>query len=193
LREGKLSTLSAPIAWGMDKYLTDTVSIGPKSVIEKAIGGDGNDVLTGNDAKNTLQGGLGNDRLGGGRGDDRLYGEWGSDVLTGGSGKDAFVFNTDPSNGDIDRITDFSVKDDTIWLSQSVFAALPRKGALASSFFKVGSAATISSSTTRRPVCCRMMLTGPGQGPRWQSLTSSRAWRSPTRTSLWSDTEKAGL
>jgi serralysin len=141
LREGKLSTLSAPIAWGMDKYLTDTVSIGPKSVIEKAIGGDGNDVLTGNDAKNTLQGGLGNDRLSGGKGDDRLYGEWGSDVLTGGSGKDAFVFNMDPSNGDIDRITDFSVKDDTIWLSQSVFAALPKKGALASSFFKVGSAA----------------------------------------------------
>jgi serralysin len=141
LREGKFITLSAPISWGMDKYLAGTVTIGPKSVIEKAIGGDGNDRLIGNDAKNTLQGGLGNDNLSGGKGDDRLYGGWGSDVLTGGTGKDAFVFDTDPSNGDIDRITDFSMKDDTIWLSQSVFAALPKKGALASSFFKIGSAA----------------------------------------------------
>ncbi len=141
LREGKFSTLSAPIAWAMDKYLTGTVTIGPKSVIEKAIGGDGNDSLIGNSAKNTLTGGLGNDALSGQAGDDRLYGGWGSDVLTGGSGKDAFVFDTDPSNGDIDRITDFSVKDDTIWLSRSVFAALPKKGALASSFFKIGSAA----------------------------------------------------
>jgi hypothetical protein len=141
LREGKFSTLSAPIEWAMDKYLTGTVAIGPKSVIEKAIGGDGNDRLIGNDASNTLTGGLGNDILNGGRGDDRLYGGSGSDVLTGGVGKDAFVFNTFPSNGDIDRITDFSVKDDTIWLSQSMFAALPKKGALASGFFKVGSAA----------------------------------------------------
>jgi serralysin len=141
LREGKFSTLSAPISWAMDKYLTGTVTIGPKSVIEKAIGGEGNDRLIGNDAKNTLQGGLGNDNLNGGKGDDRLYGGWGSDVLTGGTGKDAFVFDTDSSNGDIDRITDFNVKDDTIWLSQSVFTALPKKGALASSFFKIGSAA----------------------------------------------------
>jgi serralysin len=141
LREGKFSTLSAPIEWAMDKHLTGTVTIGPKSVIERAIGGDGNDALIGNSAKNTLTGGLGNDALSGQAGDDRLYGGWGSDVLTGGAGKDAFVFDTDSSNGDIDRITDFSVKDDTIWLSQSVFAALPKKGALASSFFKIGSAA----------------------------------------------------
>ncbi|QRM32738.1 M10 family metallopeptidase [Microvirga sp. VF16] len=141
LREGKFSTLSAPIAWAMDKYLTGTVTIGPKSVIEKAIGGDGNDRLIGNSAKNTLTGGLGNDSLSGQAGDDRLYGGWGSDVLTGGSGKDAFVFNTDAANGDVDRMIDFSVKDDTIWLSQSVFAALPNKGALASSFFKIGSTA----------------------------------------------------
>lgn len=142
LREGKFSSLSAPIQWGTDQYITGTVTIGPKSVIEKAIGGDGNDALTGNSAKNTLTGGLGNDDLRGQAGDDRLYGGWGSDVLTAGSGKDAVVFNTDPSNGDTDRIMDFNVKDDTIWLSQSVFAALPRKGALASSLFKIGSAAT---------------------------------------------------
>ncbi|EIM26532.1 M10 family metallopeptidase [Microvirga lotononidis] len=141
LREGKFSSLSAPIEWAMGQYLTATVSIGPKTVIEKAIGGDGNDVLIGNSAKNTLYGGLGDDTLNGGAGDDKLYGGWGSDVLTGGAGKDAFVFDTDPTNGDIDRITDFNVKDDTIWLSRTVFTALTKKGDLAKSFFKVGSAA----------------------------------------------------
>jgi serralysin len=141
LREGKFSTLSAPISWAMDQYLTGTVTIGPKSVIEKAIGGDGNDRLTGNDAKNTLQGGAGNDNLNGGKGDDRLYGGAGSDVLTGGSGKDAFVFDTAPVSGEVDRVTDFSVKDDTFWLSRWAFGALSNKGTLAKSFFKVGSAA----------------------------------------------------
>lgn len=145
LREGKFSTLSAPIAWAMDKYLTATVTIGPKSIIERAIGASGKDKLIGNDTRNSLYGGLGNDTMDGGKGDDRLYGQGGSDILTGGYGKDAFVFNTDPSNGDLDRITDFSVKDDILWLSRSVFTALPNKGALASSFFKIGSAATDSN------------------------------------------------
>jgi serralysin len=141
LREGKFSTLSAPISWAMDQYLTGTVTIGPKSVIERAIGGEGNDALIGNSAKNTLMGGLGNDVLSGQAGDDRLYGGAGSDVLTGGSGKDAFVFDTAPVSGEVDWVSDFSVKDDTFWLSQSVFAALSNKGTLASSFFTVGSAA----------------------------------------------------
>nr|WP_274597187.1 M10 family metallopeptidase C-terminal domain-containing protein [Microvirga tunisiensis] len=141
LREGKFSTLSAPISWAMDQYLTGTVAIGPKSVIEKAIGGDGNDALIGNSAKNTLTGGLGDDVLSGQAGDDRLYGGAGSDVLTGGSGKDAFVFDTAPVSGEVDRVADFSVKDDTFWLSRWAFGALSNKGTLASSFFKVGSAA----------------------------------------------------
>jgi Ca2+-binding RTX toxin-like protein len=141
LREGKFSTLSAPIEWAMDKHLTGTVTIGPKSIIEKATGGEGADRLIGNDAKNTLQGGLGNDGLSGGKGDDRLYGGAGSDVLTGGAGKDAFVFDTAPVSGEVDHITDFSIKDDSIWLSRWAFGALSSKGTLAKSFFKVGSAA----------------------------------------------------
>jgi serralysin len=141
LREGKFSTLSEPIAWAMDKYLMGTVTIGPKSVIERAVGGSGHDKLIGNSAKNILEGGLGNDVLSAQSGDDRLYGGWGSDVLTGGSGKDAFVYSTDPANGDVDRITDFSVKDDTIWLSRWAFGALSSKGALSKSFVKVGTVA----------------------------------------------------
>ncbi|MBC2653665.1 FG-GAP-like repeat-containing protein [Novosphingobium aerophilum] len=50
------------------------------AVIENAIGGAGNDTLTGNDADNRLSGGSGNDELNGGAGNDRLIGGDGLDT-----------------------------------------------------------------------------------------------------------------
>jgi Ca2+-binding RTX toxin-like protein len=65
------------------------------------------------------------DRLMGGDGNDTLYGKAGKDVLTGGLGKDAFVFDTRPNKKtNLDRITDYSVADDTIWLENKVFTKL---------------------------------------------------------------------
>jgi serralysin len=55
-------------------------------VIERAIGGSGNDTLIGNDADNSLFGNAGNDRLDGGLGRDTLVGGAGDDVLLGGTG-----------------------------------------------------------------------------------------------------------
>src|SRR5262249_61181207 len=63
-----------------------------------AIGGSGNDTITGNDANNTLWGGPGNDTLLGGIGNDILHGGPGSDLLNGGPGADQFVFDA-PSDG----------------------------------------------------------------------------------------------
>ncbi|MDK3020135.1 M10 family metallopeptidase C-terminal domain-containing protein [Pseudodonghicola flavimaris] len=87
-------------------------------VIERAIGGGGDDLLTGNAADNLLKGrggadrisgdsgddhllggaggdrlagGLGADRLEGGNGNDRLLGGKGQDVLTGGHGRDVLT------------------------------------------------------------------------------------------------------
>jgi serralysin len=68
-----------------------------QSQIENAVGGSGNDKITGNDTANSLRGGAGNDRLtgregndvlNGGPGADKLYGQGGHDKLVGGSGKD---------------------------------------------------------------------------------------------------------
>ena len=44
-----------------------------RSLIENAIGGSGNDVITGNDAANVLNGGTGADGMEGGRGNDSYY------------------------------------------------------------------------------------------------------------------------
>ncbi len=66
----------------------NNISIARGTVIENAIGGSGNDTITGNSVANVLQGRGGNDNLFGGGGNDTLRGGTGADVLDGGSGID---------------------------------------------------------------------------------------------------------
>ena len=66
--------------------LKNNVAIAFSTVIETAIGGEGNDTITASDVASTLSGGDGNDRL---------YGGAGNDVLTGGADPDTF----DPGGG----------------------------------------------------------------------------------------------
>jgi Ca2+-binding RTX toxin-like protein len=70
-----------------------------------------------------------------------ISGGLGADTLTGGAGKDVFVFDTKPGAGNVDRITDFSVKDDTIHLAKAVFKAAGPKGTLSKGAFWIGSEA----------------------------------------------------
>jgi Ca2+-binding RTX toxin-like protein len=81
--------------------------------VDSLHGGDGNDNLNGGAGNDELYGNSGKDTLIGGAGDDSLYGGLTS-LLTGGTGKDTFELTS--LSGDI--ITDFSVKDDEIWLSK---------------------------------------------------------------------------
>jgi Ca2+-binding RTX toxin-like protein len=46
-------------------------------------------------------------------------------VLTGGTGRDIFVFNTALNRAtNLDKITDFDVRDDTVWLDNRYMAKL---------------------------------------------------------------------
>jgi Ca2+-binding RTX toxin-like protein len=113
------------------------------------INGGGNalaNAITGNSGANVLAGGDGDDILRGGGGNDTLAGGAGVDTLTGGAGHDTFLFNTPLPSGKLgptspDRITDFSVVDDTIQLDDAVFTGLPGFGVLSSAAFVVGTAA----------------------------------------------------
>jgi hypothetical protein len=121
-------------------------------------GGDGNDVLNGGadndfldggDGNDILNGGVGNDLLNGWAGNDTIYGSLGTDVLTGGVGKDVFVFDTKANKTtNRDQITDFNVRDDSIYLETKYFGKLGKKGSLKKpakidkDFFKVGTKAT---------------------------------------------------
>ncbi len=69
---------------------TFLVNDDPRSLIEDAIGGDGDDRLTGNQAANHLRGGGGADTLDGGAGADTLAGGAGADSLAGGTGNDLY-------------------------------------------------------------------------------------------------------
>ncbi|WP_342149507.1 hypothetical protein [Methylorubrum sp. SB2] len=83
--------------------------------------------LTGNEFSNTITGNAGANVLDGGLG---------GDTLSGGAGKDTFVFATMLGAGNVDRITDFSVADDTIQLSKGIFTALSAGTTLAAGAFK---------------------------------------------------------
>ena len=81
--------------------------------------------LTGTVGHDVLKGGRYRDTFKGGSGNDKLWGGLGNDVLYGGTGKDTFVFDTKPNRkSNLDRIVDFNVKDDTIWLDNKVFTKL---------------------------------------------------------------------
>lgn len=92
--------------------------------IEGIIGGTAGDKITGDSASNWLIGNRGNDTLSGGSGKDTLVGGEGKDVLTGGASADRFVFDTYPTNGNSDKITDFKHNSDKIALEADIFSFL---------------------------------------------------------------------
>ncbi|MBD9371758.1 calcium-binding protein [Rhizobium sp. ARZ01] len=96
---------------------------------------------TGNTLNNVIVGNGGANKIGGG---------WGNDTLTGGAGRDAFVFNTFPDASlNCDRITDFSVKDDVIYLENMLFTKIKGTGTLSSAQFKVNKTGAAEDSSDR--------------------------------------------
>ncbi|MCA0922766.1 M10 family metallopeptidase C-terminal domain-containing protein, partial [Pseudooceanicola nanhaiensis] len=84
--------------------LIGNLAIAPGTVIENAIGGDGDEEIIGNSSANILEGGggndtidgqSGNDTIDGGDGDDSLIGGYGVDSVSGGAGNDTIY----PGNG----------------------------------------------------------------------------------------------
>ncbi|MEN5036762.1 calcium-binding protein [Pseudomonas sp. TWI929] len=89
--------------------------------IEKVIGSNYADNLTGSRGDNVLDGGKGNDQLFGGDGNDTLIGGLGKDILAGGAGADIFKFGAlaemGTSSSTRDVISDFESGIDKIDLS----------------------------------------------------------------------------
>ena len=114
-----------------------------------AVNGTGNgldNLMFGNGAANVLKGAAGADRIEGGAGADKLHGGAGHDSLRGGSGADGFYFDTALSAAtNIDKILDFAVADDTIFLDRAVFSRLAGAGTLNAADFVSGTAAADAS------------------------------------------------
>ncbi len=79
---------------------------------DKLRGREGDDELQGGDGHDVLRGNRGEDTLFGGDGDDRIVGGAGSDDLTGGEGRDVFVFKAGQHGHDV--IRDFEVGTDRL-------------------------------------------------------------------------------
>ena len=73
--------------------MTNNLVIAYSAVIENAVGGAGNDALTGNAVGNRLDGGAGNDVISGLGGDDTLIGGPGNDQIDGGNGTDTAMLS----------------------------------------------------------------------------------------------------
>ncbi|WP_052003613.1 calcium-binding protein [Microvirga sp. BSC39] len=105
-------------------------------------GSNTNNTIVGTDGTNVLLGLGGKDNLIAGAGNDKLNGGLLSDALSGGAGKDTFVFNTKlDAKANLDKITDFIVKDDTIHLENGIMKKVGKAGKLAKDAFQIGSSA----------------------------------------------------
>jgi Ca2+-binding RTX toxin-like protein len=99
--------------------------------IESLEGSRFDDALTGSSGSNAIAGGAGDDTVSGGAG---------RDTLTGGAGEDVFLFGARLAAANVDVVTDFNARLDTIALDQATFAALDI-GSLSSTEFRKGTAA----------------------------------------------------
>lgn len=156
LRIGFWSDLGNRISFTNAPGQNDTVMTGPRSNIENATGGNGNDTLNGNNLANrltgnggndiakgfagndTMSGGAGNDSLDGGAGNDSYNGGPGKDTLKGGPGFDSFIFNAALTA--IDTVTGYSAAQDVIKLARNVFTGIG--SSLNANEFRLGAVAT---------------------------------------------------
>ncbi len=115
------SVITAFVAQGQTT-ITETVGIAFGAVIENAIGGSGNDTLTGNAADNQLTGGAGNDTINGGTGggDVAVYNAASTAVTITAAGG-VITVNATSSGEGIDQLTGI----ERLQFSDGVFELLP--------------------------------------------------------------------
>lgn len=146
LIQGTFSAVSERIFFSSNRATRSTVSIGPSTVIENAVGGSGHDTLVGTSTNNGLNGGAGNDKLGGNAGNDYMLGGPGNDVLrgghgndcvSGGPGNDTFIFGEQIVAGNRDTMPDYAPAYDRFQLDNAVFTLLGAVGPLNAALFRV--------------------------------------------------------
>jgi Ca2+-binding RTX toxin-like protein len=145
-------TLQVSDGRGGTSTQTFTINISDKNpeIMTAADASPFNDIIKGSKTLNAK------DVFYGGAGDDKLWGGYGNDTLWGGVGKDVFVFDgrlgtsSTDKRVNYDKIQDYSVKDDSIWLDNDLFKsnkklyAAIKKGTetsplkMAAKFFTVG-------------------------------------------------------
>ncbi len=129
---GGIDRVYSSVSYALSPEVEQLFGTGADAI--QLIGNNLGNTITGNSGRNVLRGEAGHDTLNGGLGNDRLL---------GGTGKDVFVFDTKLSRStNLDVITKYNVKDDTIKLDNAIFKKLGSKtGKLKEAFFEVSAVA----------------------------------------------------
>jgi len=115
------SAISAPVRISLSNSATSSETGSDRlSSIENAVGGSGDDFITGTGGENLLAGGDGDDVIDGGRGSDVILGDLGNDILTGGQGPDTFVLADLDAT---DQITDYNFAEGDLIDFTALFSA----------------------------------------------------------------------
>ncbi len=113
-----------------DQIITTTGYAMPAYVENLTATGSHEKLLIGNTLSNIIRSSASDDFINSNRGNDTLY---------GGAGKDVFIFSTKLSKtSNLDRIVDYKVSDDTIYLDKDLFLKLTKSGPLSKSYFVTG-------------------------------------------------------
>jgi len=75
-----------------------------------------------------------------------IYGGLGNDTLLGLGGSDSFVFNTAPSAGNVETLSDFNVAD-SVWLENAVYTGLTGLGTLTANQFVANTTGLAATAT----------------------------------------------
>lgn len=164
------TNVSGPVTVRLDTTAPQNTGGGGTDTLlnfENVLGSNYSDNIFGDAGANELNGNGGADKLYGLGGDDKLYGGFGNDALSGGTGRDNFYFDTALSpTANVDRMNDYSVADDTIYLKRSVFAALPAAGPLPAAAFRSGPVALDADDRiVFDPTTARIYYDPDGSGP----------------------------
>ena len=81
---------------------------------------------------------------------DTLIGGAGNDTLIGGAGSDKFAFKVAASSKNIDTLSDFTVSDDKIQLSKTVFKGFSAVGVISDTSFLSGAGKTSAMTTAQK-------------------------------------------
>ncbi|MEE1656933.1 calcium-binding protein [Microvirga sp. CF3062] len=100
---------------------SNTADLQGSNTNNKIVGNGVQNSLWGFGGNDTILGAAGKDIISGGKGNDKIYGGLDADQLAGGRGKDLFIFDTPPNKKSVDRVMDFNVKDDSIWLENKIY------------------------------------------------------------------------
>ncbi len=137
-------TSEASPSGGIDTVISSVTRNLTANIENLTLSGTANTTGAGNALNNAITGNSGANTLYGLDGADTLDGGLGADTLQGGTGADNYVFSTTLSGGNVDAIVGFSAVDDTIVLSNAIFAGLSL-GTLTASAFVIGAAAADAS------------------------------------------------